>query len=163
MSWKSLNDIYIPKTGGEITGDLNVSGNLTVNDGSGSGATYDVSSEISELKTDYVVAEGTSGIWTYRKWNSGWAECWGSKTITASVTKEWGTWYYHDYQAIGNYPFTFVTEPVFSVFKDSGCEGVIIVGSAGTKTAAPSIYIARPGTYNNAEYNVRVIVAGRWK
>lgn len=25
---------------------------------------------------DYVVEQGTSGIWTYRKWNSGIAECW---------------------------------------------------------------------------------------
>lgn len=26
---------------------------------------------------DYIVEQGTSGIWTYRKWNSGIAECWG--------------------------------------------------------------------------------------
>ena len=25
---------------------------------------------------DYIVEQGTSGIWTYRKWNSGIAECW---------------------------------------------------------------------------------------
>ena len=25
---------------------------------------------------DYVVEQGTSGIWTYRKWNSGISECW---------------------------------------------------------------------------------------
>ena len=36
---------------------------------------------------DHVVEEGTSGIWTYRKWNSGIAECWGevSKSTTFSV------------------------------------------------------------------------------
>ena len=28
------------------------------------------------LIADYVVEQGTSGIWTYRKWNSGIAECW---------------------------------------------------------------------------------------
>lgn len=33
---------------------------------------------------DYVVEQGTSGIWTYRKWNSGIAECWGGKAITLS-------------------------------------------------------------------------------
>ena len=33
---------------------------------------------------DYVVAQGTSGIWTYRKWNSGIAECWAK--ITQTVT-----------------------------------------------------------------------------
>lgn len=34
---------------------------------------------------DYVVEQGTDGIWTYRKWNSGIAECWG-KTEVASYT-----------------------------------------------------------------------------
>lgn len=29
------------------------------------------------LIADYVVETGTSGIWTYRKWNSGVVECWG--------------------------------------------------------------------------------------
>lgn len=28
---------------------------------------------------DYVVEEGTSGIWTYRKWNSGLVEYWGKE------------------------------------------------------------------------------------
>lgn len=31
---------------------------------------------------DYIVQRGTSGIWTYRKWNSGDAECWGTVTST---------------------------------------------------------------------------------
>lgn len=29
---------------------------------------------------DYIVEQGTSGIWTYEKWNSGKAVCWGTKT-----------------------------------------------------------------------------------
>jgi hypothetical protein len=164
MAWKSLNDIYVPNVGGSIDGNLNVSGNLTINDGSGSGATYDVSSEISELKTDYIVAQGTSGIWTYCKWASGRAECWGSKTISAgAINKTWGNWYYHDHQAIGNYPFSFTAVPAVTMFKDNGCEGVILVGSGGTKTAAPSVYLARPSTYSDADYSVHVAVAGRWK
>ena len=32
---------------------------------------------ILKRQKDYVVEQGTSGIWTYRKWNSGKAECWG--------------------------------------------------------------------------------------
>ena len=39
---------------------------------------------------DFIVEQGTNGIWTYRKWNSGVAECWctdsshstGSSTTT---------------------------------------------------------------------------------
>lgn len=36
------------------------------------------------LSVDYIVEEGTSGIWTYRKWASGKAECWGATTIRAT-------------------------------------------------------------------------------
>lgn len=34
------------------------------------------------LMGDYVVERGTSGIWTYRKWASGIAECWGTSSST---------------------------------------------------------------------------------
>ena len=33
---------------------------------------------------DFVVKQGTSGIWSYRKWNSGKAECWGTWSGTLS-------------------------------------------------------------------------------
>ena len=46
-------------------------------------------SELSQrLGVDYMVEEGTSGIWTYRKWNSGIAECWGTSKLPASTTPE---------------------------------------------------------------------------
>lgn len=35
---------------------------------------------------DYVVEQGTSGIWTYRKWKSGVAECYGLTPIINSGT-----------------------------------------------------------------------------
>lgn len=31
---------------------------------------------------DYVVEQGKSGTWTYRKWESGVAECWGAYTVS---------------------------------------------------------------------------------
>ena len=43
---------------------------------------------IDALKVDYPVEEGTSGIWTYRKWASGLSECWGkaeNMTITSGA------------------------------------------------------------------------------
>ena len=36
------------------------------------------------LIADYVVEQGISGIWTYRKWNSGIVECWGYYEETVS-------------------------------------------------------------------------------
>ena len=40
---------------------------------------------------DYVVEQGTSGIWTYRKWNSGYCECEGTSSATATFTTLIGT------------------------------------------------------------------------
>lgn len=37
---------------------------------------------------DYIVERGTSGIWTYEKWNSGKAVCWGTSDLPASTTPE---------------------------------------------------------------------------
>ena len=34
---------------------------------------------------DYVVEKGSTGIWDYRKWNSGDAECWGNMSITPTT------------------------------------------------------------------------------
>ena len=45
------------------------------------------------LIADYVIETGTSGIWTYRKWNSGIAECWGTYTKTGPITSAWGNLY----------------------------------------------------------------------
>lgn len=36
-------------------------------------------------KNDYIVEEGTSGIWTYRKWASGIAECWCAEQQESSA------------------------------------------------------------------------------
>lgn len=35
---------------------------------------------LNKENNDYIVEQGTSGIWTYRKWNSGIAELWGKAT-----------------------------------------------------------------------------------
>lgn len=41
-----------------------------------------------QMSVDTIVSQGTSGIWTWRKWSSGIAECWGrySKTDTNYTT-----------------------------------------------------------------------------
>lgn len=41
-----------------------------------SGAQIDSAVSAALAMGDYVVDTGTSGIWSYRKWNSGIAECW---------------------------------------------------------------------------------------
>lgn len=60
------------------------SGTLPITRG-GTGATTAAGIRTNLGITDYIVAQGTSGIWTYRKWNSGIAECWGNSTISYQI------------------------------------------------------------------------------
>lgn len=56
-----------------------------------------------EDTADYIIASGTSGVWTYRKWASGQAECWCSTMIS----------YANDSVLEGHvaFPFTFTATP----------------------------------------------------
>ena len=76
------------------------------------GTLYFVTDGVPGGGQDYVVEQGTSGIWTYRKWASGIAECWGtySKQIAANTV---------DVNNYMTYPFTFISEP----FITTGLQG----------------------------------------
>lgn len=50
MSWVNLDDVYVNKSGDSIAGNLSVGGALTVNDGKGTGGTYNVANEITTLR-----------------------------------------------------------------------------------------------------------------
>ena len=50
-------------------------------------------SALPSTAVDYIVEQGTDGDWTYRKWNSGIAECWGTKSESKALSS-WGSWYY---------------------------------------------------------------------
>lgn len=53
---------------------------------------------------DYIVEQGVSGIWTYRKWASGIIECWGQTNIGAvGITNTTGGQYYSNTQYL-DYP-----------------------------------------------------------
>ena len=57
-----------------ITGTTTITGATTVG-----GAINTQSLKINNTEIDYIVSQGKSGIWTYRKWNSGLAEYWGKE------------------------------------------------------------------------------------
>lgn len=110
---------------------------------------------------DYIVAQGTSGIWFYRKWNSGLAEFWGGKEIKGigSVTAP----------AVDfPFPLTSLLYKGASAIYSSGQKGVYVLSGIGA-----SIGLVNTGVYvlsqdikdNNTttvafiEYNVK----GMWK
>lgn len=71
---------------------------------------------------DYVVEQGTTGVWTWRKWVSGVAEMWavfGIDTLNMTV-QTWGNMYTASWmdseinKSARQYPFAFVAEPSVS-------------------------------------------------
>lgn len=87
---------------------------------------------------DYVIEQGSTTVgsihWTYRKWNSGVAECWGySPTISANCSTAYGYGYYAGAQTNQNYPTDlFIDVPRIIVVPISG-DGVYMGISAITK------------------------------
>lgn len=132
-----------------IQGDLTVTGSIN-----GAAAT-----------ADYVVEIGSSGIWTYRKWNSGIAECWGSLgSQTISISTAWGAIYIKDDALLRqNYPFTFTETPVvtMNLYNTSGnCWAY--TGTQGSTSMSPGFGLAR-GTSGTVTVNAKYLVVGRWK
>ena len=85
---------------------------------------------------DYVVEQATSGIWTYRKWNSGIAECWGgSSSLHPTFGSSYGNGYYAPAVADNNFPaglFTTAPELMLSPISADGVWlGVSALTSAG--------------------------------
>lgn len=117
------------------------------------------------LNTPLIIEEGTSGIWMYRKWSDGVAECWGntgqaSRAITNSYA---GQYYQNIYQALPSGLFNSVLS-VVSCRADIGASNGDLVGislyNVNTAAIQGYIYTSRSVTLNAG---FSFFVKGRWK
>jgi len=118
--------------------------------------------------TDQVIEEGTSGIWTYRKWKSGIAECWGKTERTLTIDQAWGSMYgTRTAQVVKeNFPTgLFIAKPniTVSTVSTSGYSGFISSDQNASSTNTGGFSIARPTTASNVKYDFCFQVKGRWK
>ena len=120
---------------------------------------------------DYVVEQGTSGIWTYRKWNSGLSECWGGKQINL-ITAAWGAWgnIYYCIADTGSYfvfpsgVFSAAPKSYAQITTDKGNAWAQLITSTGTATTPPDICFYTPvkQTATVITYNY-FYCQGNWK
>jgi len=112
---------------------------------------------------DYITEEGTEGIWTYRVWASGVAECWG--TLEESITgwTAWGSLYEGTASThTATYPNgLFSSAPDFFANSKGTSQGILVeTYGAGSSTTTPQVYAVRPnnsgstGTYKFSLYAV---------
>ena len=73
-------------------------------------AAFDI---LDKLGVDYIVEQGKSGEWWYRKWHSGRAECGIDNKNFGDVDHKsaWGGMYISSQRSFGNYPFAFASRP----------------------------------------------------
>lgn len=96
---------------------------------------------------DFVIDQGTSGIWNYRIWKSGRAECWGRNTKSITLSKAWGAIYCGTttFDRV-SYPFPFAATPTeTATLHSSGSTGWVFPESSGN---------GNNGTHQTAVYNI---------
>lgn len=125
-----------------------------------------------ESVEDFVVEQGTSNGWTYRKWNSGILEQWITKTVTYTSWVSWGSWYSgvdssgtsHPYPIITfGIPFLASTIPTVTATNSALTWSIpIIEGTTNTQFKISGI---RPnaGTTVADAYEYGIYAVGRWK
>ena len=109
----------------------------------------------------YVIEEGTSDIWNYRKWSDGTAECWGkwSETGIAITTASRGV-YFSD-SMTKTLPFIFKGSDTINVGHVSG--GMWLGNtwvSSDSNTLDYSISRATSATSESCD--IRIFIIGKW-
>lgn len=118
--------------------------------------------------TPIIVEQGISGIWTYKKWSDGTAECWGIYQGTVSSWATWGSLYYGEpYTAFyTNYPTgLFISAPVVTAQPVDSPVDIWLAkaGGNGTKDHFPSYFPMRASSSSGVTISVGVYAIGKWK
>lgn len=156
------------------------SGKTSVGNSVESGSSYNTSdsgpsgSSTSGVGADYVVAQGGTGKWTWRKWASGIAEMWAVfGTDTLSIDEAWGSLYFGTWMrsdanvAARKYPFAFVDTPTISATYMGGESDAWLISlfsaSDDLKTSAPAYALARPNQGAINYPRISYYVVGKYK
>jgi hypothetical protein len=121
-------------------------------------------SQISGLiePSDYVVASGPSGEWTYRKWNSGMSECWRQDSGHITHYTTWNG--FNVFTGSADWPTgLFIANPSvqYNCYIGSGY-AIAARGALSTTTKFNWTAIGSDGG-SNIPFYIDVYAIGRWK
>lgn len=118
---------------------------------------------------DFIVEQGTKNGWTYRKWDSGVAECWKILTHKTAITTAWGALYQGTATSRQNYPFSFVGKPLEQATLTASSYQAILFpekdGNGVNGASASACYnVCRPSSISSEmEFYIAITVKGNWK
>lgn len=110
---------------------------------------------------DYVVEQNTSGNWTYRKWNSGLAECWCSTTFSGdSCTDNYGGLYITPWGETMICPLTFVDSPrVFGSAAKNNANCICL--ASWSNNSVQVSFVSNTNGETDIPYHISIV--GKWK
>lgn len=113
--------------------------------------------------SEYIIEEGTNGIWTYRMWNNGISECWGKQSISVTTSTS-NNGYYTGSVGSLQYPSNlFISEPVLNcTLKASSFPGHLFIDGTESSSYTGTISIAAHSKTTVNGY-IHLSVKGRWK
>lgn len=157
------------------------SGKTSVGNNVESGSSYNTSGGASGgsastagADADHVVAQGTTGAWTWRKWSSGVAEMWATfGTDTVAISEAWGGVYFGSWMrtevniSARKYPFAFTETPAVNASYMGGDADAWLISlfssSDDLKISAPAYALARPNQGTITTPRIGYYVVGRYK
>lgn len=121
----------------------------------------------SDPEVDYVVSSGINGIWTYQKWKSGIARCWGTVDLTTSIQNAFeGIELFHDDKMKSvKYPLTFKAVPSETATLQSPGAIAWLASKSKNTTSTSGVYtiISPDKQSTNANYSISLQVEGFWR
>ena len=191
----SALDGKLDKTGGTLTGNLTgkyitgtwlqtteatdlgrTPGKIAVLDDSGWVYYRTTAEMLADLGADYIVSQGTTGVWTWRKWASGIAELWGIFSADYLVVDNaWHNVYYGTWMGLAvnkagrAYPFDFASAPAVTATPCSttSADFWLLTDSAnniGTaQTHAPAYACVLPASATLTGPQIHYHVIGKYK
>lgn len=121
-----------------------------------------------EPEADYVVSFGSNGIWTYQKWHSGIAKCWGILPFSTSIQTAFENlplYLNNTTMTKVDYPFTFKSVPSETAVIQSPGGVVWLTGKSKNSKNQTATYnlISTDKQTNPATYNIVFQVEGFWR
>ena len=115
---------------------------------------------------DYIVEQGTEGIWTYRKWNSGIAECWGTLQCEITGWNAWGSLY----EAASSTRYATFPTGLFNVppvcvasHEGNGLGAFLETYMSATVERTPTYIHIRPSSASATTLGINIYAKGTWK
>lgn len=116
---------------------------------------------------DYLVERGTYGIWTYEKWASGKAVCWGRETFNDTINQAYGSLYMGDSHQ-GTFPNgLFNSVPQVCLITPHGTttsySAMLSVLAGLSSTTTQRFRFVRPDNTASGTFTANYYAVGKWK